>query len=378
MPYRILHCCPTPLDPKLGTAKVYLESAAAFRHLGWTADVVSLNELDVATKSTDRTVRLREYLQRRARDFDVVEYEHNCLPFVRTDFSPTTLMVARSVLLTHHLLNRNIPSRPGLVRAFAGWIKGPARRRRLLESVALGTKTMAEADLVNCSNDDDAVELGRHGIDAGKIAVFPFGLTMSQRRELEQVDLAVSARPCVAFVGTFDPRKGMSLFPRLVELVTQAVPDVRFRLIGTAGMLPTAEEVFAEFPQRLRPAIEVVPRYDPAELPSLLSDASVGVFPSLLEGFGLGVLEMLAAGMPVIAFRVPGPPMMLADDDLVACNDIDAMAAKAIALLTDRQRLASARSAARRRSRDFDWNEIIGRTAAVYESRLSALRAGRS
>jgi glycosyltransferase involved in cell wall biosynthesis len=378
MPYRILHCCPTPLDPKLGTAKVYLESAAAFRHFGWTADVAGLNELDVATKSTDRTVRLREYLQRHARDYDVVEYEHNCLPFARTDFSPTTLLVARSVLLSHNLAKSRIPTRPGFARAIGGWFKGPARRRRTRQAVAQGTKTIAESDLVNVCNDDEAAELRRYGIDADKIVVFPFGLDEARRRELEQVDLAPPEKPCVVFVGTFDPRKGMRVFPRLVELVVRAVPDVRFRLIGTSGMLSTADEVYSEFPPEFRPAIDVVPRFEPHELPQLLATASLGVFPSLVEGCPFGVLEMSAIGLPVIAFRVPGPPMLLADEFLVKRNDADAMASKVVALLRDRARLATERVAARRRSRDFDWNEIIGRTAAVYESRLSALRAGRS
>lgn len=378
MPYRILHCCPTPLDPKLGTAKVYLESAAAFRRLGWTTDVVSLTDLDVATKSTDRTVRLREYLQRRARDYDVVEYEHNCLPFPRADFEPTTLMVARSVLLSHNLAKSKIPTRPGLARAIGGLIKGSARRRQTRQAVSHGTQTAAQSDLVNVCNDDEAAELRRIGIDADKIVVFPFGLDETRRRELEQVHLTPPTKPCVVFVGTFDPRKGMRVFPRLVELVVRAVPEVRFRLIGTSGMLSTADEVYAEFSPAIRPSIDVVPRFEPHELPQLLATASLGVFPSLVEGCPFGVLEMSAIGLPVIAFRVPGPPMLLPSDLLVACNDTDAMASKAIELLRDRARLAAERTAARRRSRDFDWNEIISRTAEVYEARVHALRAGRS
>ena len=58
-----------------------------------------------------------------------------------------------------------------------------------------------------------------------------------------------------------------------------AVPGCRFKLLGTKGMLRTAGEVSAAFPRRLRPAVEVVPEFDPAKLPGLLADCSAGVFP---------------------------------------------------------------------------------------------------
>ena len=38
---------------------------------------------------------------------------------------------------------------------------------------------------------------------------------------------------------------------------------------------------------------------------------SAGAFPSHCEGFPFGVLEMLAAGLPVVAYRAPGAPMMI-------------------------------------------------------------------
>jgi len=375
MSKRILHCSPAPLDRRLGAAKVYIEAGESFRSLGWKSDIVGTAEIEAATSSGDRATRLREYLRRYAGDYDVVEYEHCVLPYPRSDFPKTTLMVARSVLIMHHLLRYPVPSRPGFGRSVLHFLKGPVRRRRLQEIVDAGTRTCLHADLVNLCNTDEAAEMQRHGVDPAKIVVFPFGLRAERRRELETVDLAPPARPCVAFVGTFDPRKGMRIFPRLVAAVVQAVPDARFKLLGTAGMLATAEEVYGEFPVKLRSAIDVVPRFEPHELPKLLGDCTLGVFPSLVEGFGFGVLEMLGAGLPVVAFRAPGPPMMLADEYLVRSNDVAAMATKVVGLLTDRNRLAGARAEARRRSRDFEWDEIIARTAETYEERLAALRA---
>lgn len=374
---RILHCCPTSLNRRLGAAKVYIEAAEQFRALNWQADLVGTEEIAVATNGDTSQDRLREYLRRQASDYDVVEYEHEMLPFPRSDFPSSTLMVARSVLLVHHLLSHPIPNRPGLLRAVVGRIKGPQRRRKLLNSIDCATKTVVAADLVNVANADDAAELQRYGIDSRKIVILPFGLNAARRRELESVEIAPPAKPCVVFVGTFDPRKGMRIFPKLVDAVLRAVPDARFRLIGTAGMLKTADEVYAEFPATRRAAIEVIPSFEPQDLPTLLEPGSLGVFPSLVEGFPFGVLEMLTAGLPVVAFRAPGPPELLTDDFLVAPNDADSMASKVCSLLRDRPRLATERVAARERSRCFNWSEIIGRTAEIYEARVRALRAGK-
>ena len=97
------------------------------------------------------------------------------------------------------------------------------------------------------------------------------------------------------------------------------------------------------------------------------------MFPSYLEGFGFGVLEMLAASLPVIAYDVPGPPMMLSDTMLVPAGDTDLMTSKLVALLTDQQKLIGDRAWARRRSRDFLWKDIAVQTSDLYKEHLASL-----
>ena len=363
---RILFCSPTPLNPKLGAAKVYIEVAAAFRRLGWDATALGPKEPAV----------LRDHLRSHAAAFDVVEYEHDRLPFPRSDFPPPPLFVARSVLLVHHLLSIPIPARPRLRAAIGQWLLGRVRRRRLAAIVADATRTCREADVVNVSNADDAAALIEAGIDPAKVAVFPFGLTAKRRAELA-VAGRVPPSPTLAFVGTFDPRKGMRDFPDIVGRVCEAMPAARFKLIGTRGMVPGAAGVLAHFPRRLRARVEVIPEFEPSELPGLLAVCAVGIFPSAVEGFGFGVLEMLAAGLPVVAYRAPGPPEMLPDEYLVPRGDAAAMAAKVVHFLGDVSRLAAARTWAITRAADFDWDDIARRTAERYEQ-LLAFRAPRT
>ena len=146
----------------------------------------------------------------------------------------------------------------------------------------------------------------------------------------------------------------------------QSVPGVTFRLLGTRK---SEADVLGCFPRALRGCIEVIPHYSADELPELLASCSAGVFPSYVEGFGLGVLEMLAASIPVIAYNAPGPPMMLPPDSLVNCGDVTALTNKVIELLRDGDALSTARTWARQRSEDFCWERIAQQTSKIYLER---------
>ena len=83
-------------------------------------------------------------------------------------------------------------------------------------------------------------------------------------------------------------------------------------------------------------SVQCLATYDPAELPRLLADCTVGLFPSYVEGFGLAVLEQLAAGIPTIAYDVPGPSQILhskRDLLLTPVGDAKTIAERALQIL---------------------------------------------
>jgi glycosyltransferase involved in cell wall biosynthesis len=378
---RILFGVPTPWLPHLGATKVFMEVSEELTALGWSCERICLPDLVPQRKGSSilplYAEALRAYLHEHAARYDIVDYDHVYLPYPRTEFPRDVLFVARSVLLHHHIAHTHFPLRRTVRGTLASVTRGAARRREVDVALEFADRTISEADLVNVSNDDARSELARHGIPPEKIVVLPFGLTQRARKQLGSVPSTPPIQPVVGFVGTFDFRKGAADFPRIVEAITASVPDVRFLLLGTEGLHRGVSQVLAFFPRRLRPKVEVIPRFEPDELPALLARCSVGVFPSYAEGFGFGVLEMLAAAVPVVAYRSPGPPMMLPEELLVPPGDTYAMAAKVAELLGDRGRLAEARLRARERSRAFSWSRIAERTAEVYTAAVERLHGPR-
>ena len=105
-----------------------------------------------------------------------------------------------------------------------------------------------------------------------------------------------------------------------------------------------------------------------ATLSALYRLASVFVFPSLYEGFGLPPLEAMAAGAPVITSNVSSLPEVVGDAALL----IDPMDAGAIAdamarVLTDDALRASLIGRGHARVAAFSWPRSIGRVRQVYQ-----------
>lgn len=377
---KILFVSHTYLRKDLGASKVVLEVGEEMQRLGWECDYLSMAELapgGTASGNEGYANALRAYLREHAGEYDVVDYDHNCLPFPRSEFAARTLMVARSVLLAHHFDEIPIP----VERSWKAQLHARLYRRReeVRKELIIGRaqRTLLEADLVNVANDHDRELLVRKGIPADRIAVFPYGLGRERQPLFEAVSTAPPDGARVAFVGTFDGRKGATDFPKIARTIVARAPSATFLLLGTHR---SADEVRAAFPRSLRARIQVTPRYAAESLHELLAPCAVGIFPSYIEGFGFGVLEMLAAAMPVIAYDAPGPPMMLPARYLVPRGDAAAMGAKVAELLNDRAALAAARAWAKERARRFSWPAIAKQTSDVYtdrwQSRQTTSRTG--
>ncbi|MBK9295066.1 MAG: glycosyltransferase family 4 protein [Oligoflexia bacterium] len=372
---RILFCSLHPLQRQLGASKVIIEVSEELSKLGWDCHLASdveicpqINQLRGFKKLSIYQNALKDYVLKNQSKYDVIDYDHASLPFSRRLFKPEKLFVARSVLLTQHFDKIKIPRFEGIKSFFGLLFKGPYRYALLKKNISNANKTCSEADLINVSNDSDKKELILRGINEKKIIVIPFGLRDQDFEILKNNPEDIPINPKIAFIGTFDTRKGGAEFYKIVKNVSLKVPNIKFKLLG--ARYKSVGDVLSYFPTQLHQYLEIIPNYSPESLAQHLKDCTMGIFPSYVEGFGFGVLEMLAASLPVVAYNSPGPNMMLTNDLMVEPGNTQAMADKIIDLINNKERLLKFRLWSARRAQDFKWKEFAQLTAKFYKAHL--------
>ena len=190
--------------------------------------------------------------------------------------------------------------------------------------------------------------------------------------------------PYCLFVGNLEPRKNLVRLIEAFTLVATGPPPggtaPQLVLAGTRAWLYN-EILGAVADPTVARRVVFTGYVAPADLPALYAGAACFVFPSVYEGFGLPVLEAMAAGAPVVASRVGAIPEVAGDAALLVDASRPAALAEAIeAVLGDPALRARLVERGRTRARVFTWELAARRTRAVYDavhgSTVGAGRAG--
>ncbi|MBC7945652.1 MAG: glycosyltransferase family 4 protein [Burkholderiales bacterium] len=107
-------------------------------------------------------------------------------------------------------------------------------------------------------------------------------------------------------------------------------------------------------------------------LPQLYAGATVLLYPSLYEGFGLPPLEAMASGIPVITSNQSSMPEVVGDAGYtIDPGDTASMTAAMQALIeaADQRNICIERGLVR--ARRFSWERCAEQTLAVYQLALS-------
>lgn len=200
------------------------------------------------------------------------------------------------------------------------------------------------------------------------IEVIPNFLDCAVHRRLTVPDLrrrfaADDGTRIVIHVSNFRPVKRVPAVVQVFDRIRRQVPS-RLLLVGDGPELSAAHRTA----QELGIAGLVHSAGAQQEVLPLLSIADVFLLPSAQESFGLAALEAMACEVPVVASNVGGLPEVIehgVNGFLHSLDDLDGMAASAVAVLTDAERHRQITEAASRRVRELFCEE---RVVPMYES----------
>lgn len=168
------------------------------------------------------------------------------------------------------------------------------------------------------------------------------------------------------YLGTMEPSKGLDTLVKAYAQIHKEVPA-----LVIAGKKGHFTRPLFKLVEQLGVQDKVIfTDYIPDEhVVGMLNLASVFVFPSRYEGFGLPPLEAMACGTPVVCSSSSSLPEVVGDAAAtVPPDEPDALAQTLLEVLNDPDEQAALRQKGLARAREFSWEKTARATAAVYEA----------
>ncbi len=174
----------------------------------------------------------------------------------------------------------------------------------------LEAQTAREATLIITISRYSLEKIQRHyGIEPSRVRIVPNGVDTEKFKPAENAAAAkqrfgLSGAPCVLFVGSLIPRKGLSFLVEAAKQIIKEQTDTKFLIVGEGPLKGQLTATIAD--ANLKDNFLFLGNLKEDMLPAVYNCADVFVLPSIQEGQGIVLLEAQASGTPVVAFDIGG------------------------------------------------------------------------
>jgi glycosyltransferase involved in cell wall biosynthesis len=180
----------------------------------------------------------------------------------------------------------------------------------------------------------------------------------------------------ILYLGGLDQRKNVPQLVRAFAHLFTKIGDPALQLLiagnpdkQSGALFPDPRPVAADLGMSGQITYRFIEEQDK---PAIYSGASLFVFPSLYEGFGLTPLEAMSCGTPVVCSNRTSLPEVVGDAAITIDPDnlkemVDAM----YRVLTDTTLSADLRARSLQRAAQFSWEKTATETLSVYEETFS-------
>ena len=282
--------------------------------------------------------------------------------FFAPNFVPPPTRTKRLVMTVHDVAFRLFPE------------TAPHSTLRWLDRLDRALRQAARVIVVSEQTKRDLLE--QYRVPEYRVVVVPNGVDANAFHGVSDTEVNAARDqlgirgPYLLFLGGIEPRKNL---PAVVRAFARLPSDVRPVLVIAGWRTEWNPEgwnelqrALEELPAGIRSRIAVTGYVPEERKAALLAGAQALVYPSRYEGFGLQVLEAMAAGTPVLTSNVSALPEVAGDAAvLVDPADVDSIADGMEKLLRDDELRNVLRGRGRARAKRFSWEETARRTVAV-------------
>lgn len=249
----------------------------------------------------------------------------------------------------------------------------PPRLRHYLDPV-VGRQVRGATMVLTVSETTRDDVINRFQLDPDRIEVVPNGVSPAFFRappltSASRQELGITA-PYILNVGTIEPRKNHRALFDAMRRFSREAPH-QLVIVGRLGW--RGEQIIAGAADLIEARkVLLLHDIDNAMLPSLYASAAASVYPSWYEGFGLPVLESLAAGLPTITSRASALTE-LGRDVIVAVDGRDpaGLTTALLDVVEPGQSAADQRDRRQARAQHFTWGRAGGLLADAIERGLA-------
>jgi glycosyltransferase involved in cell wall biosynthesis len=248
----------------------------------------------------------------------------------------------------------------------------PNRRSTVIERLTLGPAVRRSAALLAISKATADALMLHFPAAASHVVVAPLGVTPALSTQLDPAEAATLPRAgFVLAVGTLEPRKNL---PRLVDAYGSLDEQLQRRhplvVVGALGW-ETGQTL--EALRTLGDRCAMLGHVSDAALAELYRRCAVFCYPSLGEGFGLPVLEAMAAGAPVLTSNVSSLPEVGGDATAYAdpYDTLD-IARQLESLLREPARCEELSTRGRERAQEFSWARFAELVLSTLQNSASS------
>jgi glycosyltransferase involved in cell wall biosynthesis len=211
-------------------------------------------------------------------------------------------------------------------------------------------------------------KLIEHGVEKNRIEVITNGIDLS---EFARVKARKYRQPTVCCISRLVEYKRVSDLIKALGQVKKEIPDVKCKIIGSGPEEFKLKALVDELD--LRNNVEFLGFVkEHQQVIRILKASHVFCLPSIVEGFGIVVVESMAAGVPFVASDIP--PLLEAADGggglFFKPLDHQDLADKLLRVLKDAKVQNSLAKAGVRKAKKYDWKILVKKIAKVYDDVL--------